>query len=508
MRSLFLKIFLWFWGAMVLIGLTLFLVVTTMQPDPLPLPWRESTSAALAAYATAAATVWEENGRSALDLYLDAQHLRTHARLQLFDAQDHALSQPGELLRGKRSLWKQRVPWESSPPDAPPQGARPGKRFGPPRPETGRELRRRALQSDAAVFTLIGPYVLAAHQVKAASGRHYVLQAVLPLPRFGRPAADPRAQWLGLLVVLSVSGLVCYGLVRYLTAPMLTLRAATQQLAAGNLAARTGASQRARRDEVADLGRDFDTMAERIETLIVAQRQLLGDISHELRSPLARLTMALALARRHVAQGASVEEINGAFDRIKRETGRLNALIEQLLQLARLESGEAGAGFEALDLEPLVCEIATDADFEARADDRAVQVMQCEPCRVMGSPDLLGSAIENVVRNAARYTPAGSSVEVSLLCESDGAGKAATAIIRVRDHGAGVPEAALADIFRPFYRVADARDRASGGVGLGLAITERAVRSHGGTVTARNAPDGGLLVELRLPAYAENVYSK
>jgi len=504
MRSLFLKIFLWFWGAMVLIGLTVFLVVTTTLPDPLPQPWRESTGAVLAAYATAAATAWEAGDRTSVDLYLREREFKSHARLQLFDDADHALSE------GREPRWRRRSPDGSARADETPERRQWGGpwSFGRPQelPSSAKwqSLRQRALRSDEAVFELAGPRVLAAQSVKIQSGRRYVIQAVLPWPRFGRPAADPRAQWLGVLVVLGVSGLVCYGLVRYLTAPMLSLRAATQRLAAGDLAARTGAAQRRRRDEVADLGRDFDSMAERIQALVMTQRQLLGDISHELRSPLARLTMALALARRHVAQGTSVEETNAALDRIKRETGRLNELIEQLLQLTRLESGEVRTDPDPVELEQLVREVVTDADFEARESNRAVQVTQTQPCQVTGSGDLLRSAVENVVRNAVRYTSPGSTVEVSLLCRNEGLNKTNTAIISVRDHGEGVPEETLNDLFRPFYRVADARDRESGGVGLGLAITERAVRSHGGTVSAQNVPDGGLLVELRLPVTQPN----
>jgi two-component system sensor histidine kinase CpxA len=257
-------------------------------------------------------------------------------------------------------------------------------------------VRRHALKSDEPVFVMSGPRVLAAQRVKSSNGKSYVLQALLPRPRFGRPAADPGRQLLGVLIVLAMSGLVCYGLVRYLTAPLVSLRAATHQLAAGDLAARTGAAQRARRDEVADLGRDFDSMAERIETLVLAQRRLLGDISHELRSPLSRLSMALALARRYVEQSAPETEINGALDRIKREAGRLNALIEQLLQLARLEGGEVKVENAPLDLEQLVHDIVTDADFEARASNRTVRVTQSGACRITGSLDLLRSAVENV----------------------------------------------------------------------------------------------------------------
>jgi two-component system sensor histidine kinase CpxA len=495
MRSLFWKIFGWFWLAMIAMGLTLFLVVTTTRPDPLPRPWRDSMGAALTAYASSAANVWETRGQSGLTSYLSAQEARTQGQFWFFTEHGRELSGNFLLPRGKRrppppdvglfSMFRQRRPRRSPP-------------F-----EHWQRLMQRALAEENAVFEMDGPRVLAMQQIIAPSGARYVLATNLPRPEFGRPVADASRQWLGVGLLLAMSTLVCYGLVRYLTGPLSALRSATQQLAAGDLSARTGAGMRGRRDEVADLGRDFDTMAERIEGLVTSQRQLLGDISHELRSPLSRLSMAQALARRHIEQGASEEEITGALDRIKRETGRLNALIEQLLQLARLESGEMSPDVELLDLATVLQDVISDADFEARISQRAVCISSSESCIVRGSPDLLGSAIENVVRNAVRYTPSGSRVEVSLRVDNETPNEIEQAVIRVRDYGQGVPEAHLTDLFRPFYRVDAARDRNSGGVGLGLAITDRAIRSHGGSVVAQNAAGGGLLVELRLPLYRE-----
>jgi len=185
-------------------------------------------------------------------------------------------------------------------------------------------------------------------------------------------------------------------------------------------------------------------------------------------------------------------------DRIEREAERLNELIGQLLTLARLESGAEATEKELVNLASLVDEIAADADFEARSRHRAVRLVTSEEYTTTGNAELLRRAIENVVRNAVRYTAEGTAVEIALGGQRTGGDP--QAVISIRDHGAGVPEAALADLFRPFYRVADARDRQTGGIGLGLAITERAVRLHGGTVTAANAPDGGLIIEIHLPA--------
>jgi two-component system sensor histidine kinase CpxA len=243
-----------------------------------------------------------------------------------------------------------------------------------------------------------------------------------------------------------------------------------------------------RRDELASLGADFDLMAEKIESLINSQRRLLGDISHELRSPLARLNVALELARQRAGDDAA-----SALERIQHEAENLNEMIGQLLALTRLESGAEGMKKTAVDLVPLVTAISDDARFEAASRNRSVQLKSSSRCTTVGNELLLRRAIENVVRNAVQYTAEGTAVEVEVSCSD-------VAVITIRDHGAGVPENALVEIFRPFYRVDDARDREAGGVGLGLAIADRAVRLHDGSVKAANASEGGLLVTIILPA--------
>jgi two-component system sensor histidine kinase CpxA len=243
---------------------------------------------------------------------------------------------------------------------------------------------------------------------------------------------------------------------------------------------------------VGQLGRDFNVMAERLESMVTAQQRLLGDISHELRSPLARLGVALGLARQRAGNSA-----DGALNRIEHESDNLNEMISQLLTLTRLESGTDSRKRTTVELEALVREVADDADFEARSLNRTVQVVAAEKCSINGVEELLRSAVENVVRNALRFTPEGTAVEVALWKQNGAADN--FAVISVRDRGNGVPAEALEKIFQPFYRTEDARDRQSGGgTGLGLAITERAVRMHGGTVQASNSADGGLAVEMRL----------
>ena len=296
-----------------------------------------------------------------------------------------------------------------------------------------------------------------------------------------------------LLAIFIVSSIFCYWLAWYLTAPARKLRAATRQFASGDLKTRIGSAPGRRRDELADLGQDFDLMAEQIESLVNARSRLLRDISHELRSPLARLNVALELARQR-----SGEKAADALDRIERESERLNTLIGQLRTLTLLESGTDNFEKVSLNLSTLIRGISDDADFEARSRHCSVKAVLGENIVVNGSEELLRRAIENVVRNAVRYTAEGTEIEISLKhVELHGKGYG---VIKIRDHGPGVPGDTLASLFSPFYRVAESRDRQSGGMGIGLTITDRAVRLLGGEVSINNAPDGGLIVEISLPA--------
>jgi len=265
------------------------------------------------------------------------------------------------------------------------------------------------------------------------------------------------------------------------------LGAAAGSIADGHLETRVSPDVTGRRDEVADLGRDFDRMAGRIESLVAGQRRLFGEASHELRSPLSRLKLALSL----VEQGPA-DRVPEHLERIALETRRLDKLIGQLLTLSRIDSGVPAGVRTQFDLTNLVLEVSSDGNFEARAHARRVEIAVVDECTIIGVEELLRSAVENVVRNAIRHTPAGSAVEVSLQ-------RGRSAVVRVRDHGAGVPEAMLTEIFLPFRRVPAADGSGPEGAGLGLAITERAVSTHGGKVRAMNAADGGLIVEIELP---------
>ena len=219
----------------------------------------------------------------------------------------------------------------------------------------------------------------------------------------------------------------------------------------------------------------------------------MNEILHDLNSPLARLSVALELARQRT--GLDAQE---ALDRIELEAEKLSQMLQQLLGVARLEAGIELPPTQEIDLPGLVKDVTADANFEATRANRSVKLLPCGPCRILAAKDMLRSAIENVTRNALAHTADGTAVEISVT--SPRGGKASVAIVSVRDHGPGVPPSRLSQIFQPFFRVENSPRRKLAGAGLGLAIAERAVRFHGGTITAANHPDGGLVVEIRLPA--------
>jgi two-component system OmpR family sensor kinase len=301
------------------------------------------------------------------------------------------------------------------------------------------------------------------------------------------PLLAPDVRLVVLAFALFISGLVCWWLARYVSKPLERLQSSARSLAAGNLEARVGEEFSSRRDELGVLARDFDTMADHVRTLIASREDLLRAMSHELRSPLARLRVASGLARRPQA------DIGKQLDRIELEAERLDTLIGQMLQLSQLRSAKPTLPLEPVDLTSLLSEVVEDARLEASAVDKNVEWTAGESLWLSGDHDLMRSAIENVLRNAVRFTEVGSAVTVSLRREHR------EAVIVIEDRGPGVPEAELARIFEPFYRVAESRDRDSGGTGLGLAITSRVVGLYGGGVRAQNAASGGLRVEIRLP---------
>lgn len=337
--------------------------------------------------------------------------------------------------------------------------------------------------------------------VHSASGHSYVF--LLSRPRTGN------RHWLRdlvhfafpqLWVAIVVCGAVTFVLVLLLIRPIGKLRVAARSLANGELATRVPEPDGEERlfggDEIQGLVRDFNYMAERLERLVGAQKMLLRDVSHELRSPLARLSVALELAYEE-----SPPAMMGHLKRIEREAGRLNQLIGQLLRLSSMEATDASSFTESFHLNALLEKMLPDVEFEAEQRLCQVRLLNHCDCVVQGSPELIYRAIENIVRNAVRYTREQSVVELKLSCEKQVG--APTVTLDVSDCGPGLPENELENIFRPFYRADDARQRDTGGFGVGLAIANRAVRLHHGEVWARNRPEGGLVVSLKLPCQGE-----
>ncbi len=334
-----------------------------------------------------------------------------------------------------------------------------------------------------------GSSYTAARLVRTRDGTTLVVVATTHRPPRVVDLLEPRFLLPRLAALLALVGVLTFLLARRLTAPIEALRAATRRLAAGNLAARVGPPMTRRRDELGDLADDFDTMAERLQALLESQKRLIRDVSHELRSPLARLGVALELARR-----GEENEREEALDRIGLEADRFNDMIGQLLTLSRLETGAESLAEEKVELDALLRAVVDDARFEARRRGIEIDLESTGACTVTGTPELLRSAVDNVLRNAVRYSPGDGRVRVTLTF-----GDTSEAHIAVSDQGPGVPEADLPHLFEAFFRTGSARDRGSGGTGLGLAIAAAAIRAHGGRVFAANRSPHGLEVQIELP---------
>jgi len=286
----------------------------------------------------------------------------------------------------------------------------------------------------------------------------------------------PQTWWM-----LGIFAVLCYVLARHVTSPLRAMQKTVERFGQGDFAARVNSR---RSDELGQLGRTVDRMAERIDNLLKSQRRLLQDISHELRSPLARLGVAVELAR----GGA---DLDSSLNRIEREGTRLNTLVGELIQVTRGEGDPQGLSTETIRLDELVGTIVEDSRIEAEKR-HVILNGSLSPVTMTGNPELLRRAIENLVRNAIRYSPEGTEVDISL------SKVGSVNRVSVRDHGTGVPEESLPSIFDPFYRVEKDRGRTSGGVGLGLAIAKRAIELHRGTMRAQNVKPG-LRVEIDLP---------
>ncbi len=444
MRTLFTKILLWF---LLTIAVTFTLTfyassvfTRSRQPDyRLTFELREARQA------------WEKQGRAGLEAFAARFKDATGADVALTDAAGR------DLLSGRD--WSREI-------RSPSLGERNRNRSYYPflpflRFETGRGYMTATQSRD-------GKYHLVASFPARETNRE------------GWSVEVPTQTWW----MLGIFAVLCYGLARQLTSPLRDMQKTIDRFGRGDFSARVN-SRRA--DELGELGRTVDQMAERIEGLLKSQRRLLQDISHELRSPLARLGVAVELAR----GGGNPAT---AYDRIEREADRLNTLVGELIQVTRAEGDPSGLATEPMRLDELIRMICDDVHIEAERHRIRLSLSVCE-AEMEGNPELMRRAIENIIRNAIRYSPEGGQIDVAL-ARSDGFYR-----IAVRDFGFGVPQEAIAHIFDPFYRVETDRGRTSGGVGLGLAIAKRAVELHHGMLRAANVTPG-LLVEIDLPAPA------
>jgi two-component system sensor histidine kinase CpxA len=453
MHSLYWRIFLSFWAALALILVGTVTVAVNATAHRTDRPWIQRSQL----YAQAA-RAFESGGAPALESWLQSLPADPFGRTFIVgpDGREmlgrplpHSLSAPSESAGGNSTA------------------------------------------VSGAIAPIGGALVLVA---PGGGSYHVVVGPVRDSPRLFGELELPGVPIALLAIALIASAGVCYLLARYLAAPVDRLRLATRQMAAGDLDVRVLPALRGRQDDLGLLAADLDAMAQRLRQLLEAKQQLLRDVSHELRSPLTRLQLALSLARR--AHGGEERYLA----RIACEADRLEQLIARTLKLVRLEQ-PANALIEQRSVEvgELLRYIASDVAIEADARGCLVNVQAAERLLVCGDPELLRSAFENVIRNAVRFSPGGGVVVVSARRVAH-AQLGDTVEVAVHDSGPGVPDKDLGLIFEPFYRVDAAREhRDTAGEGLGLAIAARALAVHGGAISAQNVPGGGLAVVVTLP---------
>jgi two-component system sensor histidine kinase CpxA len=465
MHSLFLRIFMLFWLAMALIvggSIAITFTVAAREYEAPELQRRPSAaiqaSEILARGGVSGLKDWLDANKNAIpdrDLYIVGPNGRDILGRRLSGAAARRL----EFVNRDEFLNRDPPEFRSA---EPPPGAPPGN-FRPSR---------------------------AAPQIVAADGAAYTVLLVPRRPSIFGALSLPGISLTILCIALVVSALTSWWLARHFSAPIRRIQEGARALASENLDVRVSAGLEGRKDEVAVLARDFDTMADQLRANRAATTQLLRDISHELRSPLARMRVALGLARQPPA------DLSRQLDRLEREIERLDGLISQVLKLARLQGTAALFTRETFDLDEAIEEVVHDANFEGAAKNCRIDLHGTASARVNGNRELLRSAVENVLRNAVRYSPPGAPVDVSVARAQSGV------VVSIRDRGPGVPPGDVERIFEPFYRVAESRDRDSGGEGIGLAITSQVMKAHGGSAAAANRQGGGFEVRLSLPGSA------
>jgi two-component system OmpR family sensor kinase len=465
MHSLFLRIFMLFWVAMALIvggSIAITFTIAAREYEAPELQRRPST-------AIQASEVLAKGGFAALKSWLAANEN------SIPDRDIFVVGPDGTDILGRRlsTSAARRLEYVNRDEfvNRDPAGARP---YGPPPPPGNFRPSR------------------AAPQIVGNDGSAYTVLLVPRRPSIFGALSLPAISLTILCIALVVTAFTSWWLARHLSAPIRRIQAGARELASEYLGAsgtvRVSAGLEGRMDELAVLARDFDAMADQLRANRGAITRLLRDISHELRSPLARMRVALGLARQPPA------DLSRQLDRLEREIERLDSLISQVLKLARLHGTDAPFARETFELDEVIEEVVRDANFEGAVKNCRVSLQGTAAAAVNGNRELLRSAIENVLRNAVRYSPRDAPVEVSVARTESGV------VILIRDQGPGVPETDLERIFEPFYRVAESRDRDTGGEGIGLAITAQVMKAHGGSATAINDPEVGFIVRLNLPA--------
>ncbi|KTD49455.1 sensor histidine kinase CpxA [Legionella rubrilucens] len=450
MRSLYWKIFLTFWLASSLIILTTAWVTSEIAQKS-SIPAREQVF--MDSYANAAVATFESGQHAALTQWM--QQTGTSKKMTLF-----LLVSTGEIVS------------THSPP--------------PVVKTIADELVHQRLDDGLLKF---GDIVVS-HEILSTTGKAYRLVAVSEKPL----AHFVQIPWAGLtlrlLIAIFISGLICYLLSIYLTKPLRSLRMAAKSIATGKLNTRVGRVKGHHRDEIAELSGEFDRMAEQLENIMNSKERLLQDISHELRSPLARLQIAIEIGRKK-----SSREAESAFSRMEEECLRLNTLIGEILEFARLDKSVNEIHLSTVDMPVLLQQIAKDANFES-GNQRVHVISRVDHFILTVDERLVHRAIENIVRNALRYSPAEEEVFIILSFNDE----RSLLFITIEDRGPGVPQDQLDKIFNPFYRVDTSREKKTGGYGLGLSIAQQAIALHNGSIIANNRAEGGLQVIITLPA--------
>jgi two-component system sensor histidine kinase CpxA len=441
-RSIFAKIFLWFWAALILVTLAVTTTTVMLGSQPLAQRW---LAASLDLYAHTALDAYQQGGRDALNTYLSSIETNSGVQATLLDPSGSDLAGRGVPPRAQRVLEAARTAGAS-------------------------RFHTRFVWSGASV-------------INRPEGSYFFVAVVHPFrASFAQPMI--RGALLKFSIAILAAGVLCFLLARHFAEPIRKLQTVATRIAGGELSVRAKPLLPYREDELGELARDFDRMADRVESLLKKQQELLGDISHELRSPLTRMNVALELARRGDADSLS---------RMQIELDKLESLIAQILTLTKLEQSKESARFSQVYLLPLLQSIAEDATFEGKDLGKSVHISSSPDREIFGDASLLRSALENIIRNAVRYTDANTAVTVTLRSFPE------KTEIRVQDHGPGVPASTLPHLFEPFFRVSESRDRNSGGVGLGLSIAQKVVLLHGGAISASNASSGGLEILISLP---------